>query len=740
MQTTRAWRFGVFEVDAQREEILRSGALLKIREQSFRVLVLLLEHAGELVTREDLRKMLWPPDTFVDFEHSLNAAIMKLRDALGDTAEKPLYIETVPRRGYRFIAPLIPSFATQPDTQVIRSKAPVSDPEPIFKTPTLASSAMHIPADIKMTAITVILISIVAIVWYLLKPLPAPRITDYVQLTNDGRYKVIAGSDGSNLYLNLIPPFENAIVSVSGGRLIDLPIDLPTLGEPRSTSPLVMAVSPDGSRLLIGNNWDPAYGRDLWITGNHGSTARYLTKGVDAAWSPDNRTIVYSDVKGNLNTIAIDGGGAKTLLASTSEERKEPWDLSLVWSPDGKKVRYIRGGRFWEVSSDGSQSHEFLPDWRSRNPRYNMGRGQWTPDGDFFLFTAWSTTFSRNPIFSQNLTTQIWLLDERRNRLRLKRADPIQLTPGALSWGVGGLTFSRDATRIYTTGVNNKGELVAFDPVSKILKPFFGGISAEGVDYAKDGRHLIYVSYPEGVLWKANRDGNGLMQLTEPPLYPVNPHLSPDASQIVFFDGSSSVIYVMPSNGGEPKRLLSSNSKLQFDPFWSPDGKQIIFTESSGTALTGAAQLSRILDLPTGKVTDLPPSPKPVFSLRWSPDGNHIAGINALADGLEIFDMQSGKWSTVQIGKGANCNWLTWSHDGRYLYYMDTDYYIYRSASPGIYRIALNGNKPEKVVDLQGFAPAGFYGAWAALDPDDNPLLLRDASTREIYALTLDRK
>src|SRR5277367_3106296 len=87
-------------------ELRRSGTAVKIREQSFSILVFLLEHAGELVTREDLRRVLWPSDTFVDFDHSLNAAVMKLREALGDSADAPLYIETIPKRGYRFIAPV----------------------------------------------------------------------------------------------------------------------------------------------------------------------------------------------------------------------------------------------------------------------------------------------------------------------------------------------------------------------------------------------------------------------------------------------------------------------------------------------------------------------------------------------------------------------------------------------------------------------------------------------------------
>jgi TolB-like protein/DNA-binding winged helix-turn-helix (wHTH) protein len=104
--TNQVWRFGVFEVSTRNLELRRNGVSVRIREQSFRILVHLLEHWGEIVSRDDLRRLLWDADTFVDFEHSLNTAMMKLRDALGDAAEAPIYIETIPKRGYRFIAPV----------------------------------------------------------------------------------------------------------------------------------------------------------------------------------------------------------------------------------------------------------------------------------------------------------------------------------------------------------------------------------------------------------------------------------------------------------------------------------------------------------------------------------------------------------------------------------------------------------------------------------------------------------
>ncbi len=103
---SRTYRFGLYEADVATGELRKNGSKLRLQEQPFQVLLALLERPGEVVTRDELRQRLWPADTFVDFDHSLNTAINKLRDALGDTANNPRFIETLARRGYRFIAPL----------------------------------------------------------------------------------------------------------------------------------------------------------------------------------------------------------------------------------------------------------------------------------------------------------------------------------------------------------------------------------------------------------------------------------------------------------------------------------------------------------------------------------------------------------------------------------------------------------------------------------------------------------
>ena len=100
----RSYRFGLFEADPAIGELARQGVRVRLHDQPFRLLVILLECAGEVVSREELREKLWPPDTHVEFDGSLNAALKLLRAALGDSADNPIFIETLPKRGYRFVA------------------------------------------------------------------------------------------------------------------------------------------------------------------------------------------------------------------------------------------------------------------------------------------------------------------------------------------------------------------------------------------------------------------------------------------------------------------------------------------------------------------------------------------------------------------------------------------------------------------------------------------------------------
>jgi cholera toxin transcriptional activator len=173
----RVIRFGVFEADLAAAELRKGGTRIRLQEQPFQVLAYLLEHPGEVVSREDLRQKLWPADTFVDFDHSLNTAVNKLREALGDSASSPRYVETLARRGYRFVAPVQAA-------EVVAT--------PVVVTPAVAVSAidpeLQVPLPHRgLTRGLFGLIQIMYLIFYLAALLHLPEIDRIAQSFLPGR-------------------------------------------------------------------------------------------------------------------------------------------------------------------------------------------------------------------------------------------------------------------------------------------------------------------------------------------------------------------------------------------------------------------------------------------------------------------------------------------------------------------------------------------------------------------------
>jgi Tol biopolymer transport system component/DNA-binding winged helix-turn-helix (wHTH) protein len=739
IQTSFTFRFADIEVREPELRVIRSGEPLAIEPKAFRVLIYLLRHAGHLVPKEEILTAVWGDTAVTD--NSLTRAIALLRRLLDDDSHTPRYIETVSTAGYRFICPV----ETCPDVAVVDLPAlPPDLTQPDTTAPQAKERHTRRTLWIALAAAAVVLAGVAGFTWYLSQPLPPTQITSYTKITSDGQRKGIAGTDGINLYLNLLANAGLGVVPATGGRMAPLSIDLPTSENPATGSPgiAIQDVSPDGSKLLVASGMDPSSGTSLWIVDAHGGSARFMAKGYRSIWSPDGKTVLYSTLHGDLYIIPSEGGEPRLLLTSLAAPGIPLGVYSLAWSPDGKRIRFVRNERYWEVSIDGKNSHEILPNWHSSNPKYFMGSGHWTPDGNSFLFLAGSSGFSQNLAAGQ----QIWALDERRTWLHRSNPEPVPLTTGGTIWG--GTVISRDGKALYSVGFTLRGELVRYDAKSRELVPYLGGISAEGVSFSKDGRYLVYVTYPEGVMWRANRDGSGLQQLTSPPFHPITPEWSPDGTQILFcehFPASRRAIYTVSSQGGTPKRLLPDDGGGDVIPNWSPDGKKIVFDQIPAAAQGFGwyqGEKSRILELESGKVTDLPPCPQSCYSPRWSPDGRYILELAIDHHDLMLLDLQTNKWSRLNLNAG-NLNFPRWSHDGRFIYFQDVDApgWFFKSRDPGIYRVSFKGGKTEKVVDLKGFRVTGsFTVGWSDLDPDDTPLLLRDAGTYDAYALALERK
>jgi WD40 repeat protein len=317
-------------------------------------------------------------------------------------------------------------------------------------------------------------------------------------------------------------------------------------------------------------------------------------------------------------------------------------------------------------------------------------------------------------------------MDERHGLFGHSAKEPIQLTSAPVHWGTA--VFGRDGKKILATGTIKAGELDRLDSKSNQFQPFLGGISANLVAFSKDGRSVAYVSYPDGMLWSANRDGGKRVQLSSPPLQPSSLSWSPDGSQIVFMASSPEGIHtwIVPARGGSPRLLLPEDKGVQGDPNWSPDGRSIVF--ATGLYLSRESSI-RILDLASHRVTTLPDSAGK-FSPSWSPDGQFIKADSLDIHTLYLFDVKNQHWSVLY--KDSTFAYANWSKDGRSLYFLRY------TTDPAILRIPANGGEAKVVIGLKGFPYTGTFKVWLGLDPDDAPLMLRDVSTSDVYSLALE--
>ncbi len=717
-------RFGDFEVDLRTGELRKAGSRLKFGGQPFQVLSILLERPGDLVTREELQKRLWP-DTFVDVDHNLNTAINKIREVLGDSAESPRFIETLSRRGYRFIGELEPP---APDAAPAGSHGNGNPSQMRLETaapsPAQAGNVAYgetrkekSKADSRkrflrwLPGTAVLAAGLAFLFWYLHRPLPPPRISGYVQITHDGHQKAIAGTDGSRLYFNLWAPSSMAQVAISGGEIAPVTVAIP------GADPWLSDVSPDGSNILIesAHEWNYAAGRTLWNVRLLGGSYRSLGHAISEAFSPDGISVAYFTAEGDLWIVRSDGTGAHK-VATVGEGVAD-----LAWSPDGETIRFTRHNLLWEITSSGSGLHQLLPGWHAS---CQQSGGQWTPDGKAFLFACGDAAQG----------DQIWALDERRGLLRRPPADAVQLTTGPIHWDSP--VPGKAGKKIFAVGWIPHGELARFDLKTKQFQPFLGGISAESVSFSKDGQKLAYVSYPGGILWRANRDGSNPVQLSDPPMYAVWSCWSPDGTQILFTDFSprGAESYIVSSQGGAPRRLLPEDTEEHWDPNWSPGGDKIVF--ESGPRDDPKKNYLGILDLASQKVTVVPGSVG-LYSPRWSPDARYLAALSwSTPPYMRIFDFQTQRWSALAtVGLVGIFSYPIWSTDSQFVYFMDLS-----PENRGAFRVRAKGGEAERVADLEGFHLAGRFGSWLGLDPTDAPLILRDVGSNDIYALTLEEK
>jgi Tol biopolymer transport system component len=376
-------------------------------------------------------------------------------------------------------------------------------------------------------------------------------------------------------------------------------------------------------------------------------------------------------------------------------------------------VRGTESESLWEVQADGTHLHPLLPDW---NKPSQECCGSWTPDGKYFIFQS-----------TRNGKAQVWAIPEKGGLFRRARWEPMELTTGPLSYSMP--VPSVDGKKLFAIGSQPRGELGRFNQKTQQFEPYLSGISAEGVDFSRDGQWVTYTSYPEGSLWRSKADGSDRLRLTFPPVQAFSPRWSPDQKQIVFMaalPGKPLKNYLVSADGGTPQQLLPEEQNGEFDPTWSPDSTSLVFwsTPRAGNWSSGTVN---ILDLRTHRVSVVPGS-KGLWSPRWSPDGRYIA---ATSNGwnLMLFDFKTQKWAELAEITFAYPNW---SRDGNYIYFHSF------GSDTALYRVRVSDHKLEKIVSLKGIRlTIGTFGTWCGLATDDSPLVLRDVGTQEIYAFDL---
>ncbi|MBV8672891.1 MAG: winged helix-turn-helix domain-containing protein, partial [Acidobacteriaceae bacterium] len=372
--TARVVRFGVFEVDLRTAELRKQGIRIRLPGQSFQVLEALLLRPGDLVTREELKHKLWPENSYGDFEHGINAAVNRVREALGDSSDNPRFVETIPRRGYRFIAPIN-------DGSNLPGPVLTDDPPPIAPSqPAAATDSEPRPSrkrSVLRPALAGLVVVLLAALAWLMRPLPSPRVTNTTQITNDGLTKGHFVNDGLRIYYTTAVAKELKFfqVSTQGGE----PVPMPQLDGMRP-----LDISADHSQLLLRSNKDNTFTDDtLWVASVLGGAPSRLGDlvGGSGSWSPKGDQIAYT-FGYEVRIARSDGSDPHTIATMPSGP------YGVRWSPDGRVIRFSvwteDTASIWEIFPDGTGLHRLFPKATDHSHWY----GDWTPDGGYYIFMS----------------------------------------------------------------------------------------------------------------------------------------------------------------------------------------------------------------------------------------------------------------------------------------------------------------------------------------------------------------
>jgi serine/threonine protein kinase/Tol biopolymer transport system component len=533
-----------------------------------------------------------------------------------------------------------------------------------------------------------------------------PRVVGSRQITSDGLQKFGFVYDGSRIYVNESSGNQQFIgeVSAAGGQVAKLPDTL-----------TLMDVSEDGSELLARS---PGPGSSEVVSLPLPAGSPRVLGGIKctaAIWGPEEK--LYCGVDKDLYVAEHNGGSPRKLATMAGTIG------FMRFSPDKQRLTLTLGSdvngiySVWLAKADGSDAKPLYPDWEGLPVDCC---GSWTPDGKYFFLE--SRRGGADDIYVRRDRLPFW---------KKQPTSPSRLTAGPLYYGSP--IPSKDGKKLFVTGVQPRGELVRYDTKSGDFVPYLGGISAAEVDFSPDGQWLTYVTYPDFSLWRSKVDGSDKLQLTYPPMQTALPHWSPDSQTIAFTASSPGKpwkIFLTSVSGGATEQVTTADV-TETDPTWSPDG---LLAFSWNDQLHSENMLLKLYDRKTRKLSTIPTT-QPVFAPRWSPDGKTMAVISYANTELLLLDVATNNLRKLVDGKGL-IGYLAWSRDSAYLYF-DTSL----TSEPAYYRVRVKDGKIEKLVDLKNTRVLiGQFGSgsWTGIDPQQNPLFVRDLSVQEIYALDIE--
>lgn len=653
-------RFGVFELDMRSGELRKAGTRISLQDQPLKVLNALLEHPGEVVTREELKRQIWPNDSFGDFDHAVNVAVAKLRAALGDSADVPRYVETLPRRGYRFIFPVALPTA-------LDSEARSGEAETAVKPAKRSSRFLWAAA-----AATIVIAGLIAGGWWFFS-----RKT-YAPMQLSAELPVGAGLDrffGAQLALS--PDGTQIVVSEDepdrnwrlAMRSLDQSQFVPLAGAEHASRPFF---SPDGK--WIGFFADHKL-KKLSVEGGAPVTLIDAPKFCRGASWGDDGNIIAAFGEGTSGLVRVPSGGGAPV--QVTQPNKDKGETAHAWPqvlPGSQAVLFTAYGS--GAYDDGEIVVFTFKTGERKTLHSGASFGRYLPSGHLVYMhqnTLWAAPFDLG-------------------RLEVTGApQPVLEEVNSNVSGGGDFDFSQNGTLAYVSSrmpvpfpysiwwLESTGQPKALQSPPGLY---------ENPRFSPDGKRLAFELATTSVradIWVKDLERDTVTRLTNLPGRNNSPLWTPDGKNIVFesWNWAGSGMYWIRADGvGEAQRLTESDLTTIQSPYsFSPDGKRLAYShykESSDfRAEIWTAPVEGDRDHPRlGKAELFLRSSFSQWNPAFSPDGRWLAYSSDESGKEELyvrpFPGPGGK-SQVSTGGGA---YPLWSRDGRKLYFLTPDWLI----------------------------------------------------------------